>query len=95
MGITLIKLDLIKSEREVPFTMELPMDDPLENTKKDEPASYEDDTINCITCHYAHGSAKPYALRFADNKALESTCKSCHIGGIEEPKPSPTPDKEK
>lgn len=37
-----------------------------------------DDTVECISCHKAHGSNNPNAQIWADSATLTSTCQECH-----------------
>ncbi|MBI2876982.1 MAG: hypothetical protein HYY20_08885 [Candidatus Tectomicrobia bacterium] len=60
----------------------LPVEDPQEDTVYGlSPSGMADDRVICLTCHYAHGSANPKALRYADGFSLESTCQQCHPRG--------------
>lgn len=60
----------------------LPVEDPQGDTVYGPiPSGTGDDRVNCLTCHYAHGSATPKALRYADGFSLESTCRLCHPQG--------------
>jgi len=40
-----------------------------------------DDQVFCLSCHKAHGSAKPFGLIYADGATLTSTCQQCHSQG--------------
>lgn len=60
----------------------LPLEDPQGDTVYGPiPSGMADDRVSCLTCHYAHGSASPKALRYADGFSLESTCRQCHPQG--------------
>lgn len=60
----------------------LPVEDPQGDTiYGPNPSRMADDRVSCLTCHYAHGSANPKALRYADGFSWESTCRQCHPQG--------------
>ena len=51
----------------------VPVDSPADNT-----IPSNDDRVNCLSCHKAHGSGKPRAVIHADAATLDSTCQECH-----------------
>jgi predicted CXXCH cytochrome family protein len=51
----------------------VPVDNPADNT-----VPSNDDRVNCLSCHKAHGSGKPRSVIHADASTLDSTCQECH-----------------
>jgi len=47
-------------------------------TPTDDTIPSVDDTVFCLSCHKAHGSAHPDGLIFADGATRLSTCRQCH-----------------
>ena len=51
----------------------VPVHSPSDNT-----IPSQDDEVNCLSCHKAHGSANNRALIYADGLTIDSTCQECH-----------------
>ena len=47
-------------------------------TPTDDTVPSVDDSVFCLSCHKAHGSAHPDGLIFADGATRLSTCQQCH-----------------
>ena len=48
------------------------------NSPTDDVIPSQDDQVNCISCHKAHGSNNQNATLFADGITIDSTCQECH-----------------